>query len=231
MPEARDRDGRHDGGRHDGRTVGLLVAAAAVVIATVVLVATLGLAEPPALAPVDAATRPDRALAVLAWRDEGGQCLHVVAPDGDVREVRCGLDAAGPLLGWDEDGIILLRYVAGAEQRETLDPATGTTVARATLGDGGAPVPGERLPVGSERRDGELIVRDADGREVWRVAADEAYGIRTSAFAPDGTLALLDAAGRLLVLAPGADAPRVWVADLDVEWGELVWEGTPAVRE
>ncbi len=216
---------------HDGRTVGLLLAAAAVVVATVVLVATLGLAAPPELAPVDAATRPDRALAVLAWRDEGGQCLHVVTPDGGAREVRCGLDAAGPLLGWDDDGILLLRYVAGAEQRETLDPVTGTTVARATLSDGMAPVPGERLPVGSERRDGELIVRDADGREVWRVDADEVYGVQASAFAPDGTLALLDTAGRLLVLAPGADAPRVWVEDLGVDWAELVWEGTPAVRE
>lgn len=213
------------------RTLGLLVAAAAVVVATVVLVATLGLAEPPALAPVDAATRPDRSLAVLTWRDDGGQCLLVVAPDGAVREVRCGLDAAGPLLGWDDEGILVVRYVAGAEQREAIDPGTGTTVARATLSDTTGPVPALRLPAGSERRDGELVVRDADGREVWRVEAPESYGIGASAFAPDGTLALLDTAGRLLVLAPGAGAPRVWVEDPGVTWGELVWEGTPAVRE
>lgn len=213
------------------RTVGLLLAAAAVVVATVLLVATLGLSEPPPLDPVDASTRPDRALAVLTWRDEGGQCVIVVAPDGTAREVRCGLDAAGPLLGWDDAGIVVLRYVAGTEQRETLDPVTGTTVARAALAGGGTPVPALRLPAGTERRDGELIVRDADGREVWRVDAPESYAIQGSAFAVDGTLALLDSAGRLLVLSPGAAAPRIWVADLDVTWGELVWEGTPPVRE
>ena len=31
--------------------------------------------------------------------------------------------------------------------------------------------------------------------------------------------------------AVGAAAPAVWVEDLDVGWGELVWEGTPALRE
>ena len=218
-------------GTHPVRTIGLLAAAAAVVITTVVLVATLGLAEPPALEQVDAATRPDRALAVLTWREEGGQCLLVVEPAGTVREVRCGLDAAGPLLGWDDDGILVLRYVAGSEQREAIDPATGTTVARSALDGATDPVPGLRLPAGSERRDGTLIVRDADGREVWRVDAPEAYGVQGSAFAPDGTLALLDSAERLLVLAPGASAPRVWVEDLDAGWAEMVWEGTPAVRE
>jgi hypothetical protein len=213
------------------RTLGPLLAAAAIVVTTVVLVATLGLAEPPPLDPVDAASRPDRSLAVLTWRDEGGQCLLVVAPAGTVREVRCGLEATGPLLGWDDEGIIVLRYVAGAEQRETIDPATGTTVARAVLSDGMAPVPAERLPAGSERRDGRLIVRDADGRELWRVDAPEAYGIQGSAFAPDGTLAMIDTAERLLVLAPDGTAPRVWVDDLGAGWAELVWEGTPAVRE
>lgn len=220
----------HDATR-PARTVWLLLVAAAVVVTTVVLVATLGLAEPPVLESVDAATRPERAVAVLTWREDGGQCLLVVDPDGRVREVRCGLDAAGPLLGFEQDGIVVLRYVAGIEQRETIDPKTGMTVARAALADDTGPVPALRLPAGSERRDGELIVRDADGREVWRVAAPEPYGIAGSAFAADGTLALLDSAGRLLVLAPGADAPRVWVEDLDVSWGELVWAGTPAVRE
>ncbi len=213
------------------RTVGLLAAAAAVVVTTVVLVATLGLAEPPDLEPVDAATRPDRSLALLTWREEGGQCLLIVAPDATVREVRCGLDAVGPLLGWDERGILVSRYVAGAEQREVLDPATGLTVARATIPADAVAVPDLRLPAGSERRDGDLIVRDADGRELWRTAAPEAYGIGSSVFATDGTLAMTDTAGRLLVLAPGAAAPRVWVEDLGADWAELVWEGTPAVRE
>ncbi len=215
---------------HAVRTVGLLLAAAGVVVVTVVLVATLGLARPPALEPVDEATRPDRSLALLTWREEGGQCLLVVEPGGDVREVRCGLDVVGPLIGWEDDGILVVRYVAGVEQRETLDPTSGLTVGRAEL-TGQAVVPSAGLPAGTERRGGELIVRDADGRELWRADAPEAYGISGSASGPDGTLALLDSAGRLLVLPPGAPAPRVWVEDLGVDWAELLWEGTPAVRE
>ncbi len=215
---------------HQGRTVGLLVAAAGIVIVTVFLVATLGLARPPVLEPVDAATRPERSLALQTWREEGGQCLLVVDPVGDVREVRCGLDVVGPLIGWEDDGIVVVRYVAGVEQRETLDPISGLTVGRAEL-TGQAVVPSVGLPAGTERRGDELVVRDADGRELWRVVAPEAYGISGSASGPDGTLALLDSAGRLLVLRPGDPAPRVWVEDLGVDWAELLWEGTPAVRE
>jgi hypothetical protein len=216
-----------------GRTVGLLLAAGAVVVVTVVLVATLGLARPPALEPVGAVDLPAARLAYLSWRGEGGQCLYVVERDGEVREVRCGLDSAGPLLGWDASGILVLRYVAGTEQRESVDPDTGETVARAPLPPQSAavPVPALRYPAATERRDGDLVVRDADGREVWRITSPEGYGIGGSAFAPDGTLALLDTAGRLLVLPPGAAAPRVWVEDLGVDWGEFVWEGTPALRQ
>jgi hypothetical protein len=215
------------------RTVGLLVAAAVVVVATVVLVATLGVARPPALAPVDAATRPAARLAYLSWRTDGGQCLFVVERDATVREVRCGLDASGPLLGWDDTGILLLRYVAGIEQRETIDPVTGATLGRTALAPLGAtpPVPAQRFPVTSERRDGVLVVRDGDGREVWRVEAPEGYALNGSAFAPDGTLAVLDSARRLLVLPVGAAAPRVWVEDLGSDWIDPVWEGTPALRE
>lgn len=215
------------------RTVGLLAAAAAVVVVTVVLVATLGIARPPALEPVDAATTPAVRMAHLSWRADGGQCLVVVERDATVREVRCGLDASGPLLGWDGTGILLLRYVAGIEQRETIDPVTGATVDRVALAPLGSmpPVPAQRFPATAERRDGALVVRDGDGREVWRVAAPEGYSIGGSAFAADGTLAMLDSAGRLLVLLPGAAEPRIWVADLGVEWADLVWEGTPALRE
>jgi len=210
----------------------LLVAAAVAVVATVAAVLTVGLARPPELAAVDDATTPVRSLALLGWGASEGQCLLVVSPAGEVRTVRCGLTEHGQLLGWDDEGIVLVRYASVGEQREVLDPITGETRSRTALGTARVDLPGLRLPATTERREGVLTVRDADGRVRWEVASPDSYDVRGSAFDPaDGTLALLDSAGRLLVLAPGATAPRIWVADLELGWAELVWEGTPALRD
>lgn len=214
------------------RTLGLLIAAAAVAVITVVLVATIGIARPPDLEPVDAATRPDRSVALFGWRDEGS-CLDVVAPDGSLRTVRCGLGEYGSPLVWDERGIGLLRYGPTGEGLVILDTDDGVVVERIVLGE--AALRSEMSSVGlaaTERDGGELLVRDPDGRIVWRVTSPETYRINASALDPgSGRLVLLDSARRLLVLEPGASAPRVWVADVGIDYAELLWEGTDLLAE
>ncbi len=213
-------------GTSGGRTIGLLVAAGVVAIVTVVLVVTIGVARPPALAAVDGATRPDRALAVFGWRDEGN-CLDVVDPDGSVRTVRCGMLEYGQLLVWDERGIGLVRFSPSGEQVAFLDPVTGLVASRSALDEVGRSAPGFFPTVSTERSDGDLIVRDPNGRVVWRVASPETYRIEGSALqSTTGRLALLDSAGRLLVLDAGAAEPRVWVPDTGIVYAELLWEGT-----
>jgi len=223
----RSADERRSGADTAGRTVGLLIAAAIVAVVTVVLVVTIGVARPPELEAVGAADRPERSLALFGWRDEGS-CLDIVAPDGSQRTVRCGMQEYGPPLVWDERGIGLVRYGPAGEQIVIIDVATGLVVAREPLvrdvGD-------ERAPFGllasSERESGQLVVRDPDGRVVWRVDAPEQYRISGSALdAATGRLALLDSARRLLVLAPGGTEPRVWAADVRLSYAELLWEGT-----
>lgn len=227
-PPAHDRAARTTPEQRPVRA--LLVAAAVVALVTVGLVLRFGLVPPPALEPVDAATRPTRSLALLSFREAAdGQCLDVIAPDGAVREVRCGLDGVS-LVGWDARGVLVVRFGPGGERVEAIDPVDGTTVplpdvdARASLERPGW--------VDSERDGGTLVVRDADGGVLWRVDAPDNY--RVTAVATDGTsgtVALLDAAGRVLVLPAGATAPAVWVEDVGNDFGELVWEGTAAAGD
>lgn len=217
--------------RADGRrSTALLVAAGVMVVTTVIFVLALGVARPPELALLGPGERPEHSLAVFASRDRG-QCLDVVTPEGQVREVRCGLDGVGPAIAWDEAGIVVLRYDRLGEVLETLDPFTGEVVARETLADGGSQdLIGRGGPdgwVSSERDGGLLLVRDADGRILWSVEAPESYRVEAGAFdAATGRRALIDSARRLLLLEPGAAAPRVWVEDLGTAYAELIWEGT-----
>jgi hypothetical protein len=219
-------------GRGERPVVGLLIAAAAVAVVTVGLVLRFGLVSPPELAPVDEATRPVNALAIISYRDaERGQCLDVVDVDGTVREVRCGLDG-GPLLGWDERGILMLRYAPFGERIDVIDPATGATVASSAFDPSEASLGRWGSLVRIERSGGVLTVRDDDGRILWEVDAPDNYGITGSARdATTGMVALVDEAGRLLVLPAGADEPRVWVPELGVRYGEIVWQGTPLTAD
>jgi hypothetical protein len=214
------------GSSSDARVLPLLIAAGLVAIVTVVLVVTIGVARPPALESMEAMTQPERSLAMLGWRDDGN-CLDVISPDGTLRTVRCGLNEYGQLIAWDERGIGVVRFGPSGEQVVFLDASTGLVVARESL----AGVDGGRDPffpmASTERSEGELVVRDPDGRVVWRVAAPDSYRITASVTDPvTGRMALLDSASRLLVLEPGAAAPRIWVDETRMFYAELVWEGT-----
>lgn len=211
------------------RRIGWLLGAAALTaLVTLVLVLVFGLAQPPQLDAVGDVTAPDHSVALLSYRDgERGQCLHVVAPDGAAREVRCTLDGVGPLVGWDASGIVVLKYGPLGEQFDAIDPVTGVVVSRtaADLSVLGQGTWGSMVDV--ERVGGRLIVRDAQRNVLWDVEAPDAYWISASAQHPDtGAIVMMDTARRLLLLPAGAEAPVVWVADVEVEYGELIWQGT-----
>ena len=212
----------------DRPVVGLLVAAALVALLTLGVVLRFGLVRPPELAAVDAATRPVHELALLAYRDrDRGQCLEVVGTDGTLREVRCSLDGVGPLLGWDDRGILVLRYATFGERLEAIDPVSGVVVASEAFDPRVDAVERWGIGVDVERSGGTLTVRDDRRQVLWVVDAPDSYWINATARDQStGTVALLDSAGRLLVLPAGADAPRVWVEDLGRNYGELVWQGT-----
>ncbi len=215
------------------RVTWLLVAAAVVTIATLGVVLRFGLVIPPELAASDGATAPENALAVLSYRDsERGQCLDVIDPDGEVRELRCQLDGIGPLLGWDERGILVLRSTSFGERLEILDPLDGRVIERTAIDmdefAGGL----FATAVDVERSGGTLTIRDEDLTVLWSVSAPDSYRISASVRHPSTRdIAMLDTAGRMLVLRPGDTEPRVWAEGLYRSYGEFVWQGTPLVAE
>ena len=225
MPDIPSRAG-------DRPILGLLAAAAAVALVTVGLVVRFGIVPPPALEPVDDTTRPEVALAMASYRDgQRGQCVDVVEPDGTVRELRCGMDG-GPLLGWDERGILILRFGPTGERVDVIDPATGAVVTSAITDPRDATSGGWGGMLDVERDGRTLTVRDDDRSVLWQVEAPDSYRINATARdSRTGTVALLDEAGRLLVIPAGSGVPRVWVEDVGARYGELVWQGTGPVAD
>jgi len=219
--------------REERRVTWLLAAAGVVALVTLGIVLRFGLVAPPELASVDDASRPEHALAILSFRDgERGQCLDVVAPDGQAREVRCQLDGVGPLLGWDERGILVVRFASFGERLEIIDPSDGQVVDSASVDMRTMELERWSTVVDVDRSGGTLTVRDEDRTVLWSVDAPDSYWITASARHPaTGQIVMLDAAGRLLVLRPGDVEPRVWAEGLAQRYGEIVWQGTPLVAE
>jgi hypothetical protein len=215
------------------RVVWLLVAAGVVAVVTLGIVLRFGLVGPPELADVDDATRPGYAVAILSYRDgDRGQCLDVIDVDGLVREVRCRLDGVGPLLGWDERGILVVRFASFGERLDIVDPSDGRTVESVAFDMRTAELERWGTVVDVERSGGTLTVRDESRMVLWSAAAPDSYWITASARHPvTGDIVMLDAAGRMLVLRPGEPEPRVWADGLSQRYGEIVWQGTPLVAE
>jgi len=211
------------------RRVGWLLAAAAITaVVTLVLVLTLGLQRPPELASLPDAERPAHALAILSYRDgDRGQCLDVIAPAGEVRELRCSRDGLGSLIGWDERGIVIIRFGMTGERVEAFDPETGVSMRLEDVDARSLDLRAWTAGVAIDREAGRLTVRDDDGAVRWSVEVGDGYRIDTAVAHPTtGDIALIDNAGRLLLLAAGTDQPRVWVDGLGSVFGEMVWEGT-----
>jgi hypothetical protein len=216
-----------------GRDLRYLVAAAVLIVGVVVGVLLFGVQRPPSLDPVTSGQAPEPP-ASLAWSAWSGDrdCIQVVDPSGEAREVTCDRDGF-ELVAWDEEGLVLLHWTGSGQRLETVDPETGEVVATRTVRDVEATFERE-LEFGdtalySRWRDGVLTVtEDAPGDPVlWAVEAPEAYRVERGIVAPGGgVIAGVDSAGRLLVFdAAGEVAPRVWHDEVPA-WSRLVWEGT-----
>jgi hypothetical protein len=83
-----------------------------------------------------------------------------------------------------------------------------------------------------ERSGSTMTIRDETLTVLWSVTAPDGYRISASARQPvTGDIAMLDTAGRMLVLRAGDTEPRVWAQGLERSYGEIVWQGTPLVAE
>ncbi|HSK23124.1 MAG TPA: hypothetical protein VK906_08115 [Egicoccus sp.] len=210
----------------DQRSRVLLVAAAVLVVVTVVLVVVFGVQRPPELATLAAqpSDGPSTAVAWMAW-DGDEACVNIARPSGEVTTPWCSA-AGGEVVRWS-DGDLVVRTWETGERLRTLDPddgrATGWLAAERDPA-GHDPIPDAAW---SERDDGTLTVREiGSDRVLWQVEAPERYTVQSSALSADGAwIAMVDSAGRLLVVpADGSAPPRVW-ADEVPAWPAPVWEG------
>ena len=234
------------------RSVPLLLAAGALVVAVVAVVLLVGVERPPAVEPLE--PEAFEVPAALVWIDrDAGPALRVADPDGRVREVEGDPlgerdEAYGELLAWNDEGILVRDWSGGLERIVAIDPGTG---ARAFVPDDGPSLAAEsrRAPGGGtvpliERHDGRLTLRilngdrdDGDrddgaggggaGPVLWDTDAPASYDVVTAVPSPDGSVvALGDNAGRLLVVPmDGSTEPRSWT-DRAPRYAQYVWEGT-----
>lgn len=204
-----------------------LLAAGLLVVGVTVAVILFGIAQPPPLEPL--ATSDVEVPGELAFVGFGAEpCIHVVATDGAVRELRCG-PPDGQLVVWDERGIVIADWGRMTPELVVIDPDTGDVLERGQREDPGT---SELERVDARRVDGRLEVRRSDtGALIWRVDSVEGYQIIDGVIDPDGeVVAMLDSFDRLLVVpVDGSADPVVWAEGTDASGG-FVWEGTPPQR-
>jgi hypothetical protein len=207
------------------RSMPLLVAAAILVLLIVGAVLLFGVERPPALESL--ADVPDPApSASVAWTAWSGEemCVSVARPSGEVAQLLCDRNG-GELVGWPEPRALEL-HTWDDDVTRTIDVGTGEVLDRSS-----GSVEWERIgesTVRTQHRGGRLTVRlEPDDTVLWRTEAPERYDVHGSARSADGDwVAMVDGAGRLLVVAAdGSAPPRVWAREVDV-WEAPVWEGT-----
>ncbi len=215
----------------DRRTVGYLVAAAAVIAIVAGLVLAFGVVRPPSLVAVaDSNPEVPGGVAFVQW-DERGSCpsLHVVLPDGVQRTGTCD-SSLGQVVGWTSRGIVVVVWVSTGEVLRIYDPASLEVIASgASSGDAQQDM--SDLITTERSADGILTVYTGGSHTaLWSVRAPARYDVTGGSRSPDGRwYALVDSFGRLLLVpADGSRAPLVWAAGLSQGlWPGPVWEGSP----
>lgn len=220
-----DGEGSADTGAQ--RSWPALLAAGVILVAVVAVVMVFGVARPPALPTIgeQPSPAPSASLAWSTWTEEG-DCLQVIEPDGRDREVGCP-GRGEELLAWDDDGMVLRSY-DDVMQIVWIDPVSGDERDRQDAPEDLRPSSAGNDVV-ARTEDGTLTVRlREDDTILWEVDAHEGYRINQGVTSPDGRfVALVDEAGRLLVVpTDGQQPPRVWHEDVS-PWITPVWEGTP----
>ena len=207
-----------------------LIAAAVLLVTAIGLVLVFGVVRPPALDDLDAATA-SQLPGSIAWArwGEDGNCVTVLAPGSEPREVWCSRDGE-ELVAWTEEGLVLRSWETG-DRVLVVDPERGEVVddRRQSIADR-SELRSEAFRISHTGGTLRVVLRD-DGQELWAVTAPEAYEIRTASRSPDGGwVTLVDGMGRLLVVpADGSQEPQVW-AEVEDAWIEPVWESSPVPR-
>jgi len=216
----------------DRRTVGYLVAGAALIALVAGLVLAFGVMRPPPLDSIaERGVTPPGSVALLQWDGEGG-CLaiHVIRPDGTSRASDCDSSLTA-IVGWTVDGVMVTAWLDNGQELRTYDPRTLKMVSSRAISEGKTAGAGDGIGTETSSNGTMTIYWGADYHVLWRVDAPSNYRVESGTPSPDGRwFALMDSAGRLLLVpADGSASPTVWAEGVggNSSWPGPVWEGTP----
>lgn len=178
---------------------------------------------------VFAAIQPIPDFAPLEGSGETGYVAYVADDDGDpgdavivdlgaATSVTADLGRGGEVLGWDDDGnLVVVEWGGNVERFTLIDPATGEVVGELG-GEEGQRFFEEGEPVWIDHEDGRLVLeRDGDGLTA-SFEAPDSYDVPSAAPMGAERIVFVDELGRVAVTGPGEDVVPVLVADDAVEW-------------
>lgn len=193
-----------------------IIGAGAIAVALILTIVFTAIQPIPDFAPLEGSGETGY---VAYVRDAGGDPGEVTIVDlGSATSVAVDVGRQGDVLGWDDDGhLVLVEWGPNAERFVLVDPATGDVVGELE-GDAGQRFFEEDEPVWIDHEDGRLVLeRDRDGLTAW-FEAPESYDVPVAAPMGAERIVFVDELGRVAVTGPGEDVVPVLVADDALEW-------------
>ena len=121
------------------------------------------------------------------------------------------------LVGWQDDGTLIVADWRSPESQLLIDPDTGQQVGS---------VDGEAQPrqtrVFPERNNGDVVLTHPTSRATVRLVAPESYDIHDAVTLGEDRIVFVDELGRVAFTYVGEDEEPMLVAEDAAEWGEVV---------
>ena len=202
------------------RTIAIVGAAVVAVVAVVAVLLT-SVARVPAFTAI--ADEPQEGtVAFFADPDDGSRLSLRLVDLGTGSASTVPVSFESELLGWDDDGnLVLAEWTPASERTVVVDPQDGRIVGEGRLSDA------ERDDlradmIWTEHRDGQVtFVRDVD-TVVASFAAPASYDVTNASLMGDGRVVFSDELGRVAVMPAELDAVPVLVADDALPWRSVV---------
>jgi hypothetical protein len=197
----------------DRRLLAIVGAGVIAVVAIVVIVA-VGI-EPIPEFDVLAGSGESGYVAYVADAEEPPVAARVVdLAGGQTREVPLGQN--GEVIGWDDDGNLIVAQLGPTVRMKHLDPVTGEQVGELEEVDDFRGPEG-RDDVWVEHRDGLVVLERDDGTSA-SFAAPGSYDVTSASSMGDDRVVFVDELGRVAVCDVGEDVTPVLVADDAQPW-------------
>lgn len=200
----------------DRRVVATIGVGILLVVTTLVIVFTAVVPTPEF-----EALQPGRQTGYVAYVEEGDEPNSVRIVDLDTMSTtQARVDQHVELVGWDEDGnLVVVDWTVG-ERFLVIDPSTGDALGVLDDTEIGNQLWDEGAIVYWE--DGKSVVAPSDGHGTAAFTAPESYDVVSAGPLGDDRVVFVDELGRVAVAHRGDDTRPLLVASDAQEWGRVV---------